>query len=296
MNRSYISFLGVAAAAGFLLASGADVDTLKKRPSDDSVKIAGNKALGSLATSGEWEPAVGESWNYNLMTPVETSVDVDVVMIDMDYAQDTIDLLHSQGKWVVCYISIGTVEDWRDDADDFPDSVIGPPMDGWDGENWLDVNQREVKVIMNKRVRKAQSMNCDGVEPDNMDAYLQEDTGVSVTEAQQLAYNKWFARRVHARGMKVGLKNCVEILSDLVDHFDFAINESCNMWNECDDYGTTFLAQGKPVFNVEYTDDLDMCDYTNSLGMDTIVKDYDLTGKLCSCADSSRDLDCDEVI
>lgn len=34
--------------------------------------------------------------------------------------------------------------------------------------------------------------------------------------------------------MKVGLKNCVELLSDLVDHFDFALNEECNVWNECD--------------------------------------------------------------
>lgn len=57
-----------------------------------------------------------------------------------DYAQDTIDLLHSQGKWVVCYISIGTLESWRDDAENFPDSAIGSPMEDWDGENWLDVN------------------------------------------------------------------------------------------------------------------------------------------------------------
>lgn len=34
--------------------------------------------------------------------------------------------------------------------------------------------------------------------------------------------------------MKVALKNCVELLSALVDFFDFAINESCNVWNECD--------------------------------------------------------------
>ncbi|CAN0308119.1 unnamed protein product [Hapterophycus canaliculatus] len=34
------------------------------------------------------------------------------------------------------------VEDWRDDAEDFPDSTIGLRMDGWDGERWLDVNRR----------------------------------------------------------------------------------------------------------------------------------------------------------
>lgn len=34
--------------------------------------------------------------------------------------------------------------------------------------------------------------------------------------------------------MKVGLKNCVDLVEDLVDCFDFAVNESCNVYNECD--------------------------------------------------------------
>lgn len=29
-----------------------------------------------------WTPVVGNSWNYNLETPVDTTVDVDVVFID----------------------------------------------------------------------------------------------------------------------------------------------------------------------------------------------------------------------
>lgn len=34
--------------------------------------------------------------------------------------------------------------------------------------------------------------------------------------------------------MKVAFKNAVEIAADLVDYFDFAVNEECNQWNECD--------------------------------------------------------------
>lgn len=33
--------------------------------------------------------------------------------------------------------------------------------------------------------------------------------------------------------MRVGLKNAVEIVEDLVDCFDFAVNESCNQFDEC---------------------------------------------------------------
>ena len=69
---------------------------------------------------------------------------------------------------MVCYISIGTVEDWRSDADDFPSEAIGADMDGWEGEKWLDVNNAVVREIMAARVQTAKSMSCDAVEPDNM--------------------------------------------------------------------------------------------------------------------------------
>ena len=34
--------------------------------------------------------------------------------------------------------------------------------------------------------------------------------------------------------MKVALKNAVGIINEMVDSFDFAVNESCNQWDECD--------------------------------------------------------------
>ncbi|CAM9605849.1 unnamed protein product [Laminaria digitata] len=95
--------------------------------------------------------------------------------------------------------------------------------------------------------------------------------------------------------MKVALKNAVELAVDLADYFDFAVNEECNQWNECG-VSETFLDQGKPVFNVEYENNLDMCDYTNALGMDTIVKNYSLRSHFCSCVDSSRDWKCEEKV
>ncbi|CAN0378394.1 unnamed protein product, partial [Ectocarpus sp. 13 AM-2016] len=106
------------------------------------------------------------SWNYNLVTPVDTSADVDVFFIDMGKwgaAAVVIDELHDKGKGVVCYISIGTVEDWRDDAKEFPSSAIGGDVSGWAGEKWVDVNDKDVREIMTARVEMASSMNCDAV-------------------------------------------------------------------------------------------------------------------------------------
>lgn len=42
------------------------------------------------------------------------------------------------------------------------------------------------------------------------------------------------ASQVRAAGMRVGLKNAVELIPTVVNYFDFAINESCNEYNECD--------------------------------------------------------------
>ncbi|CAB1105247.1 unnamed protein product [Ectocarpus sp. CCAP 1310/34] len=233
------------------------------------------------------------SWNYNLRTPVDTSADVDVFFIDMDAGQGVIDELHDKGKGVVCYISIGTVEDWRDDAKEFPSSAIGGDVSGWAGEKWVDVNDQDVREIMTARVEMASSMNCDAVEPDNMMVYTEgSSTGVSVSEAEQIEYNSWFADIVHAYGMGVGLKNAVELVPILVNKFDFALNEECHEWNECNVYEDTFLAEGKPVYNVEYNLGNSVCDEANALGLDTILKSYDLDAAFCSCVDPSRDVDC----
>lgn len=85
-----------------------------------------------------------------------------------DAGQAVIDELHSKGKGVVCYVSIGTVEDWRADKDEFPSEAIGGDVSGWAGEKWLDVNNAQVREVMSARVQMAKSMNCDAVEPDNM--------------------------------------------------------------------------------------------------------------------------------
>lgn len=84
-------------------------------------------------------------------------------LLPSDAGQAVIDELHGKSKGVVCYISIGTVEDWRDDAKEFPSSAIGGDVSGWAGEKWVDVNDQDVREIMTARVEMASNMNCDAV-------------------------------------------------------------------------------------------------------------------------------------
>lgn len=45
---------------------------------------------------------------------------------------------------------------------------------------------------MGRRLDKAVSRGCDGVEPDNVDGYTNHN-GLGLTAADQLSYNKWLA-------------------------------------------------------------------------------------------------------
>lgn len=100
-----------------------------------------------------------------------------------DTPQEIIDELHSQGRVVICYFRAGSWEDWRPDADQFPDSVKGNNLSGWEGERWLDIRRLDVLgPIMRARMDVAVQNGCDGLEPDNVDGYSNY-TGFDLTVA-----------------------------------------------------------------------------------------------------------------
>jgi hypothetical protein len=179
-----------------------------------------------------------------------------MIDIDMEDTPDTqIVALHNAGKQVVCYISAGSWEDWRSDQASFPDEVLGNDMDGWDGERWLDIsNIAALEPILAARMDRARAKGCDAVHPDNIDGYS-NDTGFDLTGEDQMAYNQMLARLAHERGLMIGLKNDVGQIGELVASFDFAINESCYVYDECSGY-SHFIENGKPVFIIEYQEDI----------------------------------------
>ena len=104
------------------------------------------------------------------------------------------------------------------------------------GEWWLDIRRLDILgPIMAARLDLAKSKNCDGVEPDNIDVYTQANSGgFKISYQDQITYNTWLAREAHARDLSIGLKNDVDQVRDLVSHFDWALNEQCYQYNECD--------------------------------------------------------------
>lgn len=204
------------------------------------------------ASAQIWQPAPNTTWQWQLRDDINTEWDVEMYDIDLfDAPQEIIDTLHADGRIVICYFSAGSFEDWRDDADGFPSDVIGAPLDNWEGEFWLDIRAIDALApVMTARLNLAVEKSCDGVEPDNVDGYTNE-TGFALDYDDQLAFNRWLANEAHERGLSIGLKNALDQIEDLVDDFDWALNEQCFQYNECD-LLMPFIEAGKAVFGVEY--------------------------------------------
>lgn len=209
---------------------------------------------------GSWHRlAASTTWQMQLLSNesngINTTYDVDVYDIDLfDNTEGGIDSLKKQGRKVICYFSAGSYEDWRSDKDEFASSVLGNTLKGWEGERWLDIRQNNVLDIMLKRLDLAVEKGCDGVDPDNMNGYI-NDSGFSLLAEDQLAYNKFIANEAHGRGLTVGLKNDGDQAEELVGYYDFSLNEQCHEFNECAQL-LVFTQNNKPIFNAEYRDSL----------------------------------------
>lgn len=203
-------------------------------------------------TAGQWyRPSVFVTWQWQLQGALNTSYAVDLYDVDLfDTPVATIQAIQSSGKRVICYFSAGSYEDFREDKDDFDPAVLGNTLDGWQDERWLDVRSANVHSIMQARLVLAKNKGCDGVEPDNMDAYA-NDSGFALTARDQLAFNRFLANEAHARGLSVALKNDLDQIPELVDYYDFAVNEQCFEYSECDAL-VLFIDRARPVLNAEY--------------------------------------------
>ena len=227
--------------------------------------------------NGCWSPQMKTDWQIQFSGRLDTSVDVEMYEVDMfDTSKEVVTSLHEDGRHVVCYISAGSWERWRPDADDFPKSVLGKELDGWPGERWLDIRRlRILKPLLRERIALCKSKGFDSVEFDNVNGY-QNRTGFPLSGSDQLRFNVWLANESHRHGLSVGLKNDGRQAAELVHYFDWALVEQCFQYNECSQY-EVFIEANKPVMEIEYRLDRSaFCDEARSLGFNAMRKHRDL--------------------
>ena len=224
------------------------------------------------------------SWQIQYTGKIDTTLGVDVFNFDLfDTPSSVIEELHRHGIFVMCYFSAGSYEDWRPDASKFPLEVLGKDMEGWLGEKWLDISRLDLLApIMETRLNLAVEKGCAGVDPDNVNGYM-NDTGFPLSASDQLTYNIFLSSATHSRGLAIGLKNDIEQIPELLPYFDWMLNEECFTYQECDML-LPFVQAGKPVFVIEYElSPEEFCPQANQMGFNALHKHRELDAYRTGC-------------
>jgi hypothetical protein len=213
-------------------------------------------------------------------------------------SRETVQRLKSEGKYLICYINVGTwdpgkvdVQDWMElDADKHPipgagiypydDFKIGNALgnepiwgnrydvEAFNDEFWWNIFHPAVKAIIDQRIDNCANKGFDVLEPDNIDSHIYEDdTGLPVdpsgfgrSEDDIIEFNKELANRVHAKSLKIFQKNGSDLVPGLVDTYDGAITEGCLANDECLEF-QPYVQREKPVYAIEYMDELSQDDF-----------------------------------
>ena len=238
------------------------------------------------SASDWWKPGPGLSWQWQLTGRLNLDLYTDVVDIDLSVGRSVVDYYHQRGTRVICYMSVGSYENWRADKDAFPKEVIGKPYEGWSGEWWLDIRRIDLLgPIMQARLDQCAAKGFDAVEPDNLMVYT-EDTGFPISYEANIRYARWLAEEAHRRGLAIGQKNGPQMVKDLVGLYDFAITEEAFYYDFAEDF-LPYIEAGKAVFDAEYTDtDVDWeeaCRRSRELQFSTILKNRELDAWVRFC-------------
>lgn len=252
--------------------------------------VAGSVPL----TSSRWIPTAGESIQIQYDGKLDLSVDAAIYDLDMfDTKASVVRKLHDMGRKALCYIDVGTWEKWRPDAGKFPKSVLGNKDGHWAGERWLDIRQTSIlEPIMSARYQLCKKKGFDGIDPDNIAGY-QSKTGFPLTASEQLTYNEWVATEAHNLGLTVDQKNDNNQVKDLVNYFDFGVDEQCFVQGWCKQL-TAYTNNNRLVVDIEYRNQMtrtrfsnDVCPSDATYKLTPILKKLELTAWIVTCPPSS---------
>jgi endo-alpha-1,4-polygalactosaminidase (GH114 family) len=299
------------------------------KPGTHTVKVTAKNTFGSVLASYTWTvealplplpcvrdgggpcyaPAVSSSWQWQLNPDAtKTSIDPSTVadMYDIDgYANDAPVIAalkalpgsHVSSRGVTCYITAGTLENWRADSEALNPEVLGNPYAGFADERWIDVRAiSQIRPWLEAKMDMCKSKGFDAIEFDNVDGWEPANkTGLNITAEDEIAFIAYMANAAHQRGLTMAHKSNVEQVPAILSYVDFAVVEECFAYKECTradpntdgQYGyDDFVKAGKPVFEVEYkTYDPtnNVCAKANALGFSTLYKHVVLDSYRVAC-------------
>jgi hypothetical protein len=234
---------------------------------------------------------VGLSFDWQLDDiDINSNFSADVVDVDaFTTSAETVAALHAKGKKVIAYLSVGTLENDRYDASLIPKEVLGKTYPEWPNEKWLDIRQIDkLKPWLNSRINMILKKKFDGIEPDNMDGYDNE-SGFNIQIADTKKYADYLISLAHNNGLSIGQKNVKELSADYASKFDWMLTEDAFAQGWQDEL-SVYIKLKKPVFAVEYTDEMsqsefekNVCPAAGQLHYTAILKKRDLSQWVDRC-------------
>src|SRR5450432_845210 len=221
-----------------------------------------------------FRPSLSTTWQVQLTGTIDTSFDVAMYEVDLFTLDSaTASVLHSQGRVITCYVSVGTAEPYRADYASFPAAAVGNALSDYPQEHWLDVRDSTVRELMAQRLEVGARAGCDAVELSNLQAHSY-DSGFPLTQADDLDYARWLIGESHARGLSAGVSTSDDLVPLLVGDAEWGLTEECLAYSACDAW-QAFTAAGKAVFMIEYGSSSDvpvLCPEATRLGFSLVIK------------------------
>jgi len=182
------------------------------------------------------------TWDWQLSDSGRQLVYRNVDMLDIDGFENSasdVGAVHARpGRTLphevaICYLSLGSWENFRPDADAWPAAAIGLPLAGYPDEHWVDVRQLSaLRPVIQRRLQQCATKGFDGVEIDNIDGWSNA-SGLPLTQADAEAWLAAIANQAHDDHLFVLWKNDPLSASFGVRYFDGALSEQCYSFSEC---------------------------------------------------------------
>ena len=202
-----------------------------------------------------FEPKEGDSW-FMQMEGSTIRKDVEIHFLNLfNISEATIVSLQKSGSKVICQFSAG-VYDNKNSYDNrlFPKMAVGNLVSANNlGRYWIDINNKDIQSIMEKRVVFASEKGCDGISitDSNLDRKI---TGFYTSYLDQIDFNKNLIEIAHQNELSIGFKNVLYQIRDISENIDFVTSENCYLLDECYQY-EQFTKLDKPLFNIEFNID-----------------------------------------
>ena len=103
-----------------------------------------------------------------------------------------------------------------------------------------------------------------------------------LSTSDAVAFLKRQATEAASHGMSIGLKNAQDILPQVLNNIQFAVNEQCAQYGDCSAY-SSLVAAGKPVFHIEYPEERGGSQGGCQQGFSTVMKRMSLDGWVQYC-------------